>query len=102
MEALGMPPRSRQTVISALDASLAGESSAVPLSKRGRKKNFPDYSSEAEFLYNLFETTDSSDTTVAAIINLWRVARDGIDAKTTSRSAVRSFRMNLETLDTSA
>ena len=102
MEALKMPVGSRQTVVTALRASLAGEPSSASLSKRGRKKNFPDYSPEAEFICNMFENTDSSDATVAATINLGRVSRDGINAQKTSRSAVRNFRVKSELLDTIA
>ena len=102
MEALGMPKGSRQSVTKALEDYLANEDSSRRLSRRGRKRNFVDYSDEANFLCNLFESTDSSDSTVAAIVNLNRVARGGVESKTTSRSAVRNFRLNSTVLNTSA
>lgn len=97
-----MPIGSRNSVISVLNSSLADESLSNNLSKRGRKRNFEDYSEEAIFLCNLFEKTDLSDTSVTAIINLRRSATDGPDIKTISRSSVRSFRTKSEVLHTSA
>ena len=87
-----MPAGSRQSVISVLETSLAGKGLSAELAKRGRKRKFVDYSEEAEFLCNLFESTDTSDATAAAVINLRRVTIGGNDADITSLTAVRNYR----------
>jgi len=102
MDKLEMPEGSRGTVLSVLEASVAGEALSKAMSRRGRRKSIDPYSEEADFLCSIFENTDSSDTTVASIANLRRIGRVGLGAETISRSALRNFRVNSDVLDTSA
>jgi hypothetical protein len=102
MEKLQMPSGSRQTVLKVLESTLAGEDVSKGLSNRGRKRKFEDFSEEADFICDLFERTDSSDTTVTAIVNLLRVSKGCTEVELTSRSALRNFRINSECLHTSA
>ena len=92
MEKLEMPEGSRNVVLSILEDSVAGIKSSERLSSRGRKCVITDFSEEANWLCDLFEKTDSSDSSVAALLNLRRIGKYGLTAKSVSRSAITSYR----------
>jgi hypothetical protein len=101
MKKLEMPEGSTKTIVAVLEASLAGKSLSEKLTRRSRKRSITDFSEEGDFICNLLGKTNSSDTSITAIVNLRRIGKNPTSA-ILCRSAVRSYRLRSEVIETSA